>query len=140
MSKSGPILIIEDDEDDMEIFESIVRDLEIPNKIRWFPETESAYEFLETTKERPFVIFCDINLPGKNGLDFKRNIDKNPELRKKSIPFLFFSTQANQRDVDEAFTQMIVQGFFKKGTNYQEMKAMLKTIFDYWRCCKHPNS
>jgi|SRR6218665_2421596 len=140
MSKAGPIVIIEDDEDDREIFEKIVRELEIPNQIKGFPETNAAFDYLCATRDRPFIIFCDINLPGKNGLDFKRMIDKDPELRKKSIPFLFFSTQANQQDVNEAYTQMIVQGFFKKGNDYNEMKAMLKTIFAYWECCKHPNA
>src|SRR5690606_33332163 len=113
MSKSGPIVIIEDDADDKEIFESIVRDLNLRNEIVWFTETKSAFSFLKATDKKVFLIFCDINLPGKNGIEFKREIDADPKLRKKSIPFVFLSTQASQRDINEAFITITVQGFFK---------------------------
>ena len=140
MSKSGPIVLVEDDLDDRDLFESAVEELNLGNKIVWFPETESAMEFLNTTNKRVFIIFCDINLPGKNGLEFKKDIDADPELRKKSIPFVFFSTNTNQKDVNEAYQEMVVQGFFKKPNGYVSLKAMLSNILMYWQTCKHPNS
>jgi len=140
MSKSGPIVIVEDDADDKEIFESIVRDLNINNEIVWFTEAENAFSFLKTTNKKVFLIFCDINLPEINGIEFRRDIDNDPELRKKSIPFVFLSTQASQSDINEAYLKMTVQGFFKKGNNYNEMKTMLKNIFEYWKNSLHPNT
>jgi response regulator RpfG family c-di-GMP phosphodiesterase len=140
MSRSGPILLIEDDSDDKMIFEMIIRELEIPNQMIWFDNTMDAFKFLCTTSESPFLIFCDINLPGQNGLDFKKQVDDVPELRKKSIPFMFFSTTASQEDINEAYTQMTVQGFFKKGYDYEGMKNLIKTIFEYWTVCRHPNT
>ncbi|WP_339924489.1 response regulator [uncultured Cyclobacterium sp.] len=140
MSKSGTIVIVEDDRDDVEIFESIVRDLNIQNKIEWFAEAESAYKYLSTTSDKMFLIFSDINMPGKNGLEFKREIDATPELRKKSIPFVFFSTAASQKNIDEAYLNLTIQGFFVKGSNYDELKKLLKNIFEYWMHCKHPNA
>lgn len=140
MSKSGPIVLIEDDSDDKAIFEMIVKDLGIPNPILWFDNTLDTFKFLCTTTDSIFLIFCDINLPGQNGLDFKKQIDDIPELRKKSIPFMFFSTTATQEDVNDAYTVMTVQGFFKKGYDYDGMKNMLKTIFEYWSICRHPNT
>lgn len=140
MSKNGPIILIEDDADDKAIFEMIIRDLNIPNPVIWFDNTLATYKFLCTTEDSPFLIFCDINLPGQNGLEFKKQIDEIPELRKKSIPFMFFSTTATQEDVNEAYTQMTVQGFFKKGYDYEGMKNMISTIFEYWSICRHPNT
>lgn len=140
MSKYGPIVIIEDDLDDKEIFELIVKDLKLPNEIKWFPETDSALDFLNSTKTSVYLIFCDINLPGRNGLEFKKEIDSNPELRKKSIPFVFLSTSARQEDVNTAYTEMVVQGFFKKEHSYSKMKEILRNVFDYWQFCRHPNT
>jgi len=139
MPASGLIVVIEDDSDDQEIFEMIVTELDINNKIKWFSEAQSAFQFLKETNENIFIIFSDINLPGHNGIEFKRAIDADPDLRKKSIPFVFLSTQASQKDVNEAYTQMTVQGFFTKGSNYNEMKAVLKYIFAYWKFSRHPN-
>src|SRR5690606_16626462 len=101
MSKSGPIVIVEDDADDKEIFESIVRDLNLKNEIVWLTETKNALSFLKTTDKKVFLIFCDINLPGKNGIELKREIHADLELRKKSIPFVFLSTQASRSDIEE---------------------------------------
>lgn len=139
MSKSGPILIIEDDSDDKEILENIVRELSYKNTIVWCDTTEDAFEYLCNTTQPVFIIFCDINLPGKNGLEFKKDVDANPELRKKSIPFIFYSTSASQQSVNEAYTQMTVQGFFKKGIDYKAIKSNIKLILDYWCACIHPN-
>lgn len=140
MTKYDPIMLIEDDLDDVELFKSVITDLHVENTIFWFPNTESAMHFLLTTDETIFLIFCDINLPGRNGLDFKKDVDETPKLRKKSIPFVFYSTVARKGDVERAYTEMVVQGFFKKETSYGAIKKMLRTIMDYWKMCKHPNA
>jgi CheY-like chemotaxis protein len=140
MSKSGPIVIVEDDADDKEIFEMALKELSVENEIVWFTDPATAYHYLQATTEVIFLIFCDINLPGKSGMEFKRDIDSNPELRKKSIPFIFMSTTASQKDVNDAYTKMVVQGFFKKETDYNAIKKVISSILEYWRYCKHPNS
>jgi len=140
MSKSGPIILIEDDKDDRAFLESTLKQLGVRNKLVWFDNINEGYDYLLQTEESIFLIFSDINLHGKNGLEFKRKIDSTPELRKKSIPFVFYSTSAHQRDINEAFTQMTVQGFFKKGLDIQESSHIMKVIIDYWTLCKHPNT
>ncbi len=138
--KSGPIIIIEDDIDDKDILTEVFRELNVENKQVWFTDCLQAWDYLKTTTEQPFVIFCDVNLPKLSGMDFKRQIDADPQLRKKSIPFLFYSTSIEQNIVNEAYTQMTVQGFFKKGDNYQEIRQTMKSIIEYWQTCKHPNT
>lgn len=97
-------------------------------------------EYLKLTTEHPFVIFCDVNLPGQNGIEFKKNLDADPYLRKKSIPFIFYSTSADARSVNEAYTKMTIQGFFQKKDDYNDIKNDIRIILDYWKVCKHPNS
>ena len=140
MSKSGPIVIIEDDRDDKEIFEEVTRDIGIKNEIIWFSDPDEAYIFLKETSKAPFLIFSDINLPGRTGLEIKKKIDDDVQLRSKSIPFVFFSTTANMPDIDYAYKNLTVQGFFKKLNNYNDMKMLLDNIYTYWMNCKHPNT
>lgn len=139
MSKTGPILIIEDDKEDKEMLEDVLRDLNVKNPIVWLENTQQAYDYLCDAKESMFIIFCDINMPGRNGLELKLKIDEHKELRQKSIPFIFYSTSANQKDVNDAYAKMTVQGFFQKGNDYTEMKNVIKLILDYWTLCKQPN-
>ncbi len=140
MSKSGSIVIIEDDIEDKEILEIVVRDLGYQNTLRWFRLTRDAWDYMKTTDENMFLIFCDVNLPKQSGLEFKKQIDDDPELRRKSIPFLFFSTSSNQNEIDTAYTQMTVQGYFVKGNDFDEIKKLIKIVLEYWSACKHPNT
>ncbi len=136
----GPIVLIEDDEDDQEIFEEVLKELNIPNKLILFSHSEDAYNFLANTSEQPYLIISDVNLPGFSGLEFKNKLDSNERLRKKSIPFIFYSTSAEKKYVTEAYLYLTVQGYFIKAHSYKDIKEQVKTIFEYWKICQHPNS
>ena len=138
--KSGPIILIDDDPDDKDVFIDILKELRVPNHVKWFQNCEDAFSYLKATPEQPFIIFCDVNLPGITGIKCKGQIDHDKQLRKKSIPFVFFSTAVDQKTVTEAYTEMTVQGFFQKPSSFDELKNVVKLIVDYWDHCKHPNS
>lgn len=140
MAKTGPIVIVEDDRDDKEILEEVLKELNMPNKIVWFTVCDNAFDYLKATREQPFIILSDVNLPRQSGMEFKRRIDNDKQLRSKSIPFVFYSTSVDPNYVTEAYTQMTVQGYFSKGNSYAEVKRKIKLIMDYWNDCKHPNS
>ncbi len=137
---SGPIILLEDDPDDIEIFQEILKELDIPNEFVVFARPVEAFEFLEATVEQPLIIISDVNMPGMSGREFKNRLDSNERLKKKSIPFIFYSTSANRAFVTDAYLNLSVQGFFLKGNSYKEIKDQLRIIFDYWKVCQHPNS
>ena len=139
MPIAGPIIVVEDDLDDQNLMEEAIRESMENARIIFFADAKEALAYLASTKDNPFVIFCDINLPKLNGIEFKRKIDSEPYLRKKSIPFVFFSTAVSQAQVNEAYLTMTVQGFFQKSSSYQEYKNIVKLILNYWELCRHPN-
>ncbi len=77
-------------------------------------------------------------MPKLNGMELRAKIHENEDLRLKSIPYLFFSTTAEQRHVIDAYSKS-VQGFFVKPNNYDELTATIKSIIDYWTRCVSPN-
>ncbi len=139
MISNGPIVLIEDDNDDALTMQEALKDLNIGNEFIYFPNTILALKYLKETKQQPFLIICDVNMPFQNGLDFKRDIDNHQELKKKCIPFIFYSTSANSEDVSKAFLQMSIQGFFKKATTYDQILDDITAIIEYWKKSKHPN-
>ncbi len=139
MIPTGPIILIEDDEDDVITMQEALKDLNVSNELVYFHDTIVALQFLKETNVQPFLIICDINLPFQNGLDFKRKIDEHPELKKKCIPFVFYSTSANYEDVSAAFLQMNIQGFFEKANSYSGILEDITAIINYWKKSKHPN-
>ena len=138
MNKSGPIVMIEDDEDDRDTFRDVFNELDFKNEVLFFKDGELALEFLIKTDIKQFIIFSDINMPKLNGMELREKIHQNEDLRVKSIPYLFFSTNAEQKHVVDAYSKSI-QGFFIKPSNFDEIKQTIKTIIEYWQKCVSPN-
>ena len=107
MNKGGPIIIIEDDVDDREILSDVFERLHIRNEVKFFSNGEQALDYLTLTDVEPFIIFSDINMPKLNGMELRAKIHKNEDLRLKSIPYLFFSTTAEQRHVIDAYSKSV---------------------------------
>lgn len=138
MNKSGPIIIIEDDLDDQLLLTEVFRELNYVNEIIFFGDGEGALEFLTNTTIEPFIIFSDINMPKLNGIELREKVHNNEDLRLKSIPYLFFTTSAEQRHVVDAYSKSI-QGFFIKPIVYEHLKRTIKIIIEYWQECVSPN-
>jgi CheY-like chemotaxis protein len=140
MTKNGNILIIEDDADDKDILEEVIVSLGNTNQIVWKTNGADAFSYLSSSNEKMLLIFCDVNMPIMNGLELKRLIDADPVLRKKSIPFIFYSTAATQNAIEEAYTTLSIQGFFRKENDYHKTKSIVNTVLEYWKSCIHPNT
>jgi CheY-like chemotaxis protein len=137
--KTGSLLIIEDDLDDQELLKEVLIRLDFRNTVHFFENGQRALEFLINEPGQPFLILCDINLPVMNGLELRTAIDKDPFLKQKSIPFVFFSTTDEKRYVEAAY-ELTVQGYFRKASGFASLIKQLQVIIEYWSLCKHPNS
>lgn len=138
MNKSGPFVIIEDDLDDQFILTKVFKELNFENKVLFFEDSLQALEYLTDSDIEPFLVLSDINMPKLNGLELREKIVNNEDLRLKSIPYLFFSTSAEQQDVIDAYSRSI-QGFFIKANNYGKLKNTIEKIIAYWQECESPN-
>jgi CheY-like chemotaxis protein len=138
MNKTGPIIIIEDDMDDQDILAEIFKELSYVNKLIFFKDSLQALKYLTETEIEPFLVLSDINMPKLNGMELREKIHNNEDLRLKSIPYLFFSTSAEQQHVIDAYSRSI-QGFFIKPSNYEKLKGIIVKIVEYWKECESPN-
>ena len=134
-----PIIIIEDDIDDQEIITQVLESIHVPNKAVFFNNGKEALQFLQTEDVHPFVILSDINMPVMNGFELRKRISEDASLRKKSIPFVFYTTAAGQKAVSIAY-DLTVQGFFIKPPDIGALTKVLKAILEYWKYCIHPNT
>ncbi len=138
MNKNGPVIIIEDDEDDRMFLEEIFENLAFKNKIIFFEDGKSALDYLNKTKDIPFIILSDINIPKINGFELRKQIYENEKLHLKCIPYLFLTTNANKASVGEAYA-MAVQGFFVKPNSHEKLESTIKKIMEYWQECIAPS-
>lgn len=135
----NPILLVDDDRDDLLLIQQAMLQLQIERPIRYFQSGRELIADLRQSAESPFLVICDVNLPGESGFDIKQAITDDPELRYKSVPFIFWSTNASEKDIKRAY-DLPAQGFFMKPSNFGELCETLRMIMGYWQKSQHPKT
>jgi CheY-like chemotaxis protein len=137
MNKNGPVVVIEDDQDDQDILNDIFKELDYKNKIVFFKDGNDALDYLNKTDISPFLILSDINMPKITGFELRQKVHTNEKLNVKCIPYLFFTTSADKKSVLDAYS-MSVQGFFIKPSGFENLKNTIRKIMEYWKECNAP--
>ncbi len=137
MNHDGPIIIIEDDEDDQEILKEIFDKIDNPNEVLFFPDAIKALAFLSAGEVLPFLIISDMNLPQMGGMELRSILRQHENVRLRCVPYLFFTTSAGYKDIVAAYSDS-VQGFFIKPSNMGELESLLQRILHYWKDNKPP--
>jgi CheY-like chemotaxis protein len=121
------ILYIDDDSDDLEIFQEAIKD--ISDSINFIPVTSaiSALKLLRRQKELPSLIFVDINMPVMNGKEFLRNLKGSAKFR--NIPVIMYSTSGLQKEKDEC-RLLGARDFISKTGTYPELVNKLKSVIN----------
>lgn len=132
MFLNGPILSVEDDDDDQFMIGQALQALKVTNPVRFFSNGLTALHYLETTDEKPFLILSDINMPLMNGLELHAHINRQTDLKCQTVPFVFLTTAPYSQLINAA-TGGLVQGYFPKPTSFYDLCELLKIIIDYWQ-------
>lgn len=138
MAKNGPILLIENDEEEKQLIQEALNNISVPNELKFFNDGSEALAYLESTEEKPFMILSNVHLQKINGIELRQKINENPQSRDKSIPFIFLTTDIRKETIKNAFN-LTVQGYFDKANTLADLQKTLKLLIDYWTTCKHPN-
>ena len=137
MNKNGPILIIEDDEDDQLLIQMVYDKLGYPNELIFLQNGEIAIDYLNKMTKIPFIIISDVNMPRVNGIELRAMVKANAAINIKCVPYILLSTTASKNFIDDAYL-LGVQGYFKKPSNSDDLQAILKHIIDYWKLSYAP--
>jgi len=122
------IFIAEDDEDDLELFKSAMKEIDPDAEIVAAADGICLFENLETeTPPLPDIIFLDINMPKMNGYECLTKIRKLPAL--KDIPVVILSTSTVKKDVDFMWEEG-ANCYIKKPNTIGEFRKVLKSVID----------
>lgn len=131
MDKNGPIVLIDDDEDDLHLFIDIFADMNLRNEVHLFKNTSSVIAFLQRPDVDPFLIISDIHMPMMNGFQLRERLRTDPVIRNKKIPYLFFSTATHLKESGKD-SGGEYQGIFRKPGKRSEWREVLDSIVKYW--------
>ncbi len=98
--QSRYVLLADDDADDRFLFQELVSELSISAFLMTVEDGEKLMGFLSTlpTSPPPQLIFLDINMPRKNGIECLAEIRSNSKF--DNVPVFMFSTSVDSQDID----------------------------------------
>jgi CheY-like chemotaxis protein len=99
MHKNKVLFIVDDDEDDINLFVEAVNEIDKGMGCYKAKNGEDALARLDALDMLPDVIFLDLNMPKMNGRETLERL-KNSE-RYKKIPVVIYSTSNAQQDKDD---------------------------------------
>ncbi|MES2330737.1 MAG: response regulator [Bacteroidota bacterium] len=123
---SEPIIIIDDDKEDLELLKEMITEMRFPNPVVTFNDSLAALGFLRKSLIEPLVILCDINMPKLNGLQFRSEL-LTLDSPVNEVPFLFLTTSKPENEKSLA-KELKVFAFYTKAPTFSGMKEILQSI------------
>jgi CheY-like chemotaxis protein len=117
------ILLADDDEGDQLLFKEAMGALYINHRLHI---VNNGMQLMDYLKEQnvilPHLIFLDLNMPRKNGLECLKEIRSDE--RFKDISIAVYSTSAAEKDIEETFFNG-ANVYIKKPNNFTILKQLL---------------
>ncbi|HVD99055.1 MAG TPA: response regulator [Cytophagaceae bacterium] len=120
------ILLADDDPDDRLFFKDAFEEIKIKTNVQTVNDGVQLMEYL--TKEGvtlPQVLFLDLNMPRKTGMDCLKEIKRIDKL--KDIAIAIYSTSSSEEDIEETFVSG-ANVYIKKPSDFNALKKILSEV------------
>jgi CheY-like chemotaxis protein len=118
------IILAEDDIDDQNIFQIALQEIDSTIEAQFVSNGKELIKLLQESK--PDLLFLDLDMPYKNGLECLLEIKNNPGLDK--IPVIVFSSTTKPSNIQTAY-EMGAHLFFIKPPVYSDYLLSITAIF-----------
>lgn len=120
------IFLADDDEDDRLLFTDAFDELKISTKVRTFNDGMELMQYLnQSDVVLPEILFLDLNMPKKSGIECLYEIRSNPKFENMAIAI--YSTSSSEEHIEETF----VHGaniYIKKPNDFNVLKKVLSEV------------
>jgi CheY-like chemotaxis protein len=110
----------------------------LPYTITPFKTAQQGLDYPRTTAESPFLILSGMQLQGVRSIEFRQQIEDDPVLKAKAIPFLFITDPILEGKAKQAY-KLTIQGYFELKAYSDAFVEELTYIIKYWERCVDPN-
>jgi len=119
-------MLVDDDEDDREIFLMIVSKAHPTLTISIATNGEDALQQLQNATNLPDMIFLDLNMPLMNGRELMQAL--KADVRLKRIPTIILTTSSHGPTINE-LKALGAKDFITKPDKYSTWEKMLNDLF-----------
>ncbi len=120
------VLLADDDEDDRLFFIDALNATEIPTEIATVSDGEELMEYLNHPGQKlPHILFLDLNMPRKSGIECLRLIRSQPVFRDMAIAI--YSTSSAESDID---TTLLLGAniYIRKPSDFTTLKRIVGEV------------
>lgn len=128
------ILLVEDNDGDARLAQEALAEAKVANTLYRVADGEEAMEFLRkqgkyASAPRPQLIFLDLNLPKKNGMEVLREIKQHPSLHR--IPVVILTASEAESDILKSY-DLHANSYVTKPLNLDQFIRAVKAIEGFW--------
>jgi CheY-like chemotaxis protein len=131
-----PILLAEDNPNDVELVVTALKDARLVNEIIVANDGEQALDclhrrgpFAARTGPQPAVILLDLKMPKVDGREVLRQIRADPALRE--IPVVILTSSREESDLLESY-QLGVNAYVVKPVDFEEFTTAVGKLGFFW--------
>jgi CheY-like chemotaxis protein len=124
--KKISIVLADDDEDDRLFFKEAIEQLNLNSDLNLVENGNELMKYLEDLNSPlPDLVFLDLNMPRKGGLECLREIRTSKKL--KGLTVAIYSTSSSEEDIEECFVRG-ANVYINKPNNFESIKTVLLKV------------
>jgi two-component system response regulator len=134
----GPILLVEDNPDDVLLTRRAFGKNHITNKVVVATDGEQALKLLlpaEGEPMHPALVLLDIKLPKIDGLEVLRQVRDDD--RTRALPVVVLTTSNEERDIADSY-RLGANSFVRKPVVFEEFVRAVNVLGVYWLLVNQP--
>ncbi len=130
------VILADDDESDRMNFKEALEEGKIKTSVTSVNDGVELMEYLmKEDTQLPTILFLDLNMPRKNGLECLVEIRQNEKL--SEIVVAIYSTSSSEKDIENTFNSG-ANVYIKKPNNFAKLKSVLNEIVTYVNLYRDP--
>lgn len=118
------VLLADDDSDDSLLFSEALEQSPVSTRFSRAEDGNELLKFLHT-QEKPDILFLDVNMPCKNGLECLQEIRSKTEF--EDLPIIIYSTTNYQVNIDACY-QGGADLYVVKPSSFEGILKMVKEV------------
>ena len=133
------LILVDDDEVDVLALRRAFRAQGIVNPVHVAGDGIAALDLLRgkaTIVGKPYIVLLDLNMPRMNGIEFLKEVRKDPSLR-DCVVFVY-STSGDQYDIGRAY-DLNVAGYIVKSRVDASLDSVTNLLQRFWRTVELPH-
>lgn len=132
LSNIQHIILADDDDDDCDLFKEALEELLIVPRLTIAKDGQQLMNVLHRHDlELPDILFLDVNMPLKNGIECLQDIRETEKL--KNLPVIIFSTSAQQWALERVY-ELRASIFILKPNSFLKLKDVIRDVLTTdWR-------